>query len=963
MSSSKRIFVYEIPSIPDCTHHRLVTLCGGNVKEKIFQAFEHLLRMITNFKEGQLAVAFRFVFNPDKTRGLQNRLRLQLLIKIDEKLSENTVRQLIEAGPLAEFYEFTPESNAEDIFKYDFTSVSEVIRQEAAVEPLIPKEVNPNIPSIYYSLYPLEARDNNDFLMIDTLLSKMNEPCVIELLVSPGNQKHELEVHYRYVTRLMSINQYGDDFHDETDAISPYQEHNFQETSLMALPKKRDPIADEISHEQQEIHRILRQPQLFFNIKVFAMRSEQSVMLASAIAESGITEGKYRIISCNKSDESSNSETIKRSIDDSKNLNLSSNFMYSEIWDRDLPEKWKSLSRLCRLATVNELKGIMRLPVGGYGSPRCIRKNTDPEDKYFKRGKPVESNNKDDTLISRPKSILIGYDLESSNPTPHKIDLSNLKDEFQYGKSNNLETRLSLMNFAKHVFISGVPGSGKTTAVFNILVQLFQHGIPFLIIEPAKTEYRILKTLKNHPDPYIRDMAEKIRIFTPGNDGISPFRFNPLAYPDGITLDEHISQILASFEAAMPMGGPLQALIAEAVEEVYEGGNNIDFPEMTDLLDAARRIMERKNYEGEVKSNLKAAIEVRLGLITRRAMGRIFQTKKTIPSVKELLEYPAIIEMDYLSQDHACLLTLFLLSAMREQIKVDPNRRVKGLHHVTVIEEAHNIVGRTGNAKASEEVADPKAFAASYVSRMLAELRALGEGIVISDQLPSTVASEVVKNTGTKIAHRLVSKEDREDLGYAMLLGETEIEEIARLMPGEAYFYTEGLYKPRRVQCLNTNEYLQLNEIPDKEMLGKLVMDDEWFTRCKKEKLSELRKTISITMDDARIAVSRFENRLSFISERYQKLWDEKNSNSDFNMANNDISEDLNRIIIEFDDIFNKFRLRFNQINSGLDGDNGALAKAISSILNRWDETLNPEFIRLREEFINLDNKISRMLE
>ena len=62
-----------------------------------------------------------------------------------------------------------------------------------------------------------------------------------------------------------------------------------------------------------------------------------------------------------------------------------------------------------------------------------------------------------------------------------------------------------------------------------------------------------------------------MRVFTHGNDEISSLKFNPLAYPSGITLDEHISQILSSFEAAMPMGGPLQALIAEAVEEVYNG--------------------------------------------------------------------------------------------------------------------------------------------------------------------------------------------------------------------------------------------------------------------------------------------------------------------------------------------------------------------------------------------------------
>ena len=360
------------------------------------------------------------------------------------------------------------------------------------------------------------------------------------------------------------------------------------------------------------------------------------------------------------------------------------------------------MGRLSRMATVDELKGMVRLPVGGHGSPRCIRKATDP--------KPVAGK----------EYVLIGDDLESGSPDRRAFDalLPDLSAVFDNRTPSSLELKLPRAVLTKHTFIAGVPGSGKTTAVLNLLVQLFRSGIPFLVIEPVKTEYRVLKTLQDHPDPCIQDLARQLRVYSPGNDAISPLRFNPLQVPEGIGLDEHISQVQSCFEAAMPMGGPLQALIAEAIEEAYEKAGSGTFPQMADLLEAAGRIMANKKYEGEV----------RLGLLTRRSMGRTFQCPCSVPSVSDLLRYPTIIEMDYLSQDHACLLTLFLLSALRAHIKVDPKRRVKALHHVTVIEEAHNIVGRTGSAKASEEIADPKAFAAHYVSRMLAELRGLGGG-------------------------------------------------------------------------------------------------------------------------------------------------------------------------------------------------------------------------------------------
>ena len=48
---------------------------------------------------------------------------------------------------------------------------------------------------------------------------------------------------------------------------------------------------------------------------------------------------------------------------------------------------------------------------------------------------------------------------------------------------------------AKHGLIVGVPGSGKTTAVFSILHQLWDSNdpVPFIVLEPAKTEYRALR--------------------------------------------------------------------------------------------------------------------------------------------------------------------------------------------------------------------------------------------------------------------------------------------------------------------------------------------------------------------------------------------------------------------------------------------------------------------------------------
>ena len=407
------------------------------------------------------------------------------------------------------------------------------------------------------------------------------------------------------------------------------------------------------------------------------------------------------------------------------------------------------------------------------------------------------------------------------------------------------------------------------------------------------------------------------------------------------------------------MGGPLQALIAEAVEEVYENRSHGDFPQMTDLVEAAARIMENKKYEGEIKSNLQAAIEVRLGMLTRRAMGRIFQCQSCIPSVKELLEYPTIIEMDYLSQDHACLLTLFLLSSIREQIKVDLDRRRKDLHHVTVIEEAHNIVGRTGSAKASEEIADPKAFAAQYISRMLAELRALGEGIIIADQLPSAVAPEVVKNTGTKLAHRLVSNEDREDLGGAMLLGGTEIEEIARLKPGEAYFYTEGLHLPRRVRCLNANIYLELEEFIDANSITSIIQEEDWFVNNRIQRTG-LRKTLQLILQQGRELAAEYHKISLNISDRCTTMFVNKATAKERNRQLRgeypSYKSNLQKMLEDLDKQYQAIRI-FSQNNST----DPRETKINEIFLNRWEQDVWPGLSDLAKDFYSMEKSLPKV--
>ncbi len=436
---------------------------------------------------------------------------------------------------------------------------------------------------------------------------------------------------------------------------------------------------------------------------------------------------------------------------------------------------------------------------------------------------------------------------------------------------------ITINNLVKHAFISGMPGYGKTTAVLNILIQLHRLGIPFIVFEPVKTEYRIFKTLKNHVDEVVRSLAESLEIYTPGNELISPLRFNPLLLQPGIGCYEHIENLLASFMATFPIFGSIPALIGEALELVYEKFPDPNQPPtMSDLVVAVKEVLTTTEYTSDTGLDMRAILKLRLGSLTRRDTGKVFQCNRNIPSMDRLMKVPTLIEMDGLPQDPTCLLTLFLLTAIREYIKTSRTPG-SGLQHVLVIEEAHSIVGPNTDAAPSEIAANPKAYAADFICRMLTEVRALGEGIIICDQHPSKVAAEVIKSTASKLAFLQVANEDREQIGGTMLFGPTEMEDIARLLPGEAFIITEGYHGPRRIHAVNVHQELDLDSPPVNEEILPHISEDSWFQEAASARMTaelEQLKSHMDQFDDQRISI---DERLISLIELYPRVLERSN--------------------------------------------------------------------------------------
>lgn len=347
----------------------------------------------------------------------------------------------------------------------------------------------------------------------------------------------------------------------------------------------------------------------------------------------------------------------------------------------------------------------------------------------------------------------------------------------------------SLKDLAKHMLIVGTPGSGKTTFSVSLLDRLWKdHKIPFLVIEPAKNEYRAL--VQSIPD---------LQVFTPGKNFISPFVFNPFVPPKNVKLETYKSTLKTAFAAAVSMSTPLDKIFEESINNCYsdfrwldtytsaDKGKNFN---ISDFVKCFQNTFDEIGYTGDAKNIGRA------GVVRLNSLVNLFDNYFSIP-IEDLLEKPTIIELAAIenADQKALIIALLLLSILAY---VNSNYVGEGgLKNVILLEEAHVLLDADSNAGQGD--ANPSAIAQGLVKRMLAEIRSYGVGIVIADQSPRKVSTDVVALTDMKMVFRLVESSDKQIIGDSTNMTETQIQRMAKLKPGEAFLFFNKLDEPEEV--------------------------------------------------------------------------------------------------------------------------------------------------------------------
>jgi hypothetical protein len=349
----------------------------------------------------------------------------------------------------------------------------------------------------------------------------------------------------------------------------------------------------------------------------------------------------------------------------------------------------------------------------------------------------------------------------------------------------------------RHALVAGVTGSGKSNTIMQLLLQTHASGFPFLVVEPAKREYREL--LKSD------GLSHDLLVLTPANEQVSPFRLNPFEVSAGVSVSEHLDLLKAAFSAGFGMWTPLPQVLERCLYAIYEdrgwdllSGANTRlgpgdsyaqaFPTLTDLIRKVAEVVPSLGYEEKITGDIRAALETRLESLRQGGKGAMLDVPASFP-FEEILKRPAVLELEGVADDDdkALLIALIL-------IRLVEHRRSQGswgqLKHLLVIEEAHRLLAAVPPRSAQED-ADPRGQAVETFANLLSEVRSYGQGILIADQIPSRLAPDVVKNTGLKVVHRIVAVDDRRALAAAMAMEDLQSRAFTTLGTGQAAIFRE----------------------------------------------------------------------------------------------------------------------------------------------------------------------------
>lgn len=438
-----------------------------------------------------------------------------------------------------------------------------------------------------------------------------------------------------------------------------------------------------------------------------------------------------------------------------------------------------------------------------------------------------------------------------------KINIGKIYHMGQVEKKS--EVKLNVAGLTAHTFITGSTGAGKSNTIYKMLEQLNEEDVKFLVVEPAKGEYKDITAFGGKSDVTVYGTNPKVK-------ETEMLQINPFSFPKEVHVLEHLDRLVEIFNVCWPMYAAMPAILKDAIERAYEKAgwdmemseNKYDdslFPTFKDVYEQIREVLEESEYSADNKGDYTGALVTRLRSLTTGINGLIFNADEI--SMEELFDTNVIVDLSRIGSTETKSLIMGLLVLKLQEYRMGSSEANQYLKHVTVLEEAHNLLKRTSSEQSSES-GNLLGKSVEMLANSIAEMRTYGEGFIIADQSPGLLDMSVIRNTNTKIILRLPDYEDRELVGRAAGLNDEQIVELAKLDNGVAAVMQSDWLEPVLCQIDKyerkydwMEEYEQSNEENDslkkisveKELLN-CIMNNELYRKNDRVDIKKLKDKV-----------------------------------------------------------------------------------------------------------------------
>ena len=518
------------------------------------------------------------------------------------------------------------------------------------------------------------------------------------------------------------------------------------------------------------------------------------------------------------------------------------------------------------------------------------------------------------------REVKTNHDLTDLN----SITIGNI---LHLGEEYKLPVRLSLDELSKHMFVTGSTGSGKSNTMYLILSQLKQKGIKFMVVEPAKGEYK-----------HVFGNDEDVTVYSNSPKCGKLLQINPFAFPFKSTdLLEHVDRLVEIFNACWPMYAAMPSVLKKSIitayekcgwnllssENEYKIGEEPIYPSIDDVLLCLKDYINNSEYSDETKGDYKGALETRLSDLNSGLLGLMF-SGNPIPD-DELFNNNSIIDLSRIGSAETKALIMGFMVMKLNEFRMSEGGMNRTLNHVTILEEAHNLLKKTSTDQ-SQENSNLAGKSVEMISNSIAEMRTYGEGFIIVDQAPALLDSSAIRNTNTKIVMALPEDNDRTAAGKSMALTDDQIDQIAKQNVGEAVVYQNSWEEA--VQCKihqydydiikRYTKHYEMPPVSQRVVRAEIINFLLYKLTNNNIDIQQVTKCVERDSMPSSLRISLLELLQEYRNEGTVILWEKKNFSklmsivADYLQIDTDVIK-IKRLIISIKDI-PKYRILFDEL-------------------------------------------------